>query len=57
MDKPITDIYSEIEEMVCDYIERKYQYYKKNDDITADDILEISDVLDVLSKVYRLGGY
>lgn len=57
MIKPAADTYSKIEEMIDAYIERKYQRYQETQEFTADDVLEISDALEVLRKVYILGGY
>ena len=57
MIKPAADTYAKIEEMINAYIERKYQRYQETQEITADDILEISDALEILRKIYILGGY
>lgn len=57
MIEPAADTYAKVEEMINAYIERKYQRYQDTQEITADDILEISDALEVLRKVYILGGY
>lgn len=57
MIKPAADTYSKIEEMIDAYIERKYQRYQETQEFTADDVLEISDALEVLRKIYILGGY
>lgn len=55
--KPIAETYSQIEEMVSAYIDQMYKRYENKGEVTDDDILCMEDALDVLDKLYRIGGY
>lgn len=55
--KPITETYSQIEEMVAYYIDQMYERYMDKSEVTDDDIMCMKDVLDVLNKLYRAGDY
>lgn len=55
--KPITETYSQIEEMVICYIDHMYERYEDKGKVTDDDILCMMDALDVLNKLYCAGDY
>lgn len=55
--KPISDTYSQIEEMVAYYIDQMYEQYVNKGKVTDDDILCMKDALDVLNKLDRAGDY